>query len=149
VAPKPIDLSRTVRNGNYPRTGCAVALLAIAALWINLVSSWGLEWLGVAVQVILTAWAVALFVLWRRATLQVDDASVQVGGFMHTTVIPWAEVSSFCIRDPEDRTLFVWVFAPRKTQGRLILRDGTSLRIRAIEPWAHVIVRRKSLVRPC
>jgi hypothetical protein len=99
------------------------------------VSAWGLEWFGVVVQVVLTVWAIALFVLWRRATLRVDSELVRVGGPVREQEVPWSDVSSFSIRDPVERTLFVWMLRPAQTYGRLNLRDGSSIRLRAVQPW--------------
>jgi hypothetical protein len=135
VTSTPLDISKTIRNGNYLRTGCIATALAIAMLWLNIVSSWGLEWLGVALQVVLTGWAILALTLWRRATLRVDEEAVRVGGLRRERVVPFAEVASLSIRAPVERTLLVWMFARWKTQARLDLQDGSSLRIRAIQPW--------------
>jgi hypothetical protein len=79
--------------------------------------------------------SVYYLVSWRRATLTASPEGVVVGGIYGQWHIRWDEIARFEIRDPHKRTPFVLSFAWWIDEAQVVLRDGRSVRIRAVEPW--------------
>jgi hypothetical protein len=72
---------------------------------------------------------------WRRATLTASADGVVIGGIYRRRYLRWDQIARFEIREPHKRTPFMLAFAWWIDQAKVVLRDGSSARIRAIEPW--------------
>jgi hypothetical protein len=128
------ELPVTFRNWNFAKSAVAYAVLALLLLWLNSVSAWGLEWLGIGLLGVAVAAMLFFAASWLLATLRVEFDSIRVGGLTTRSRFAWDEIESFSIMRPEDRTPFMLNFWPWRDQARLVLRNGDSRRVRAIEP---------------
>lgn len=129
------ELPQQFRNWNFLRTGLVWLFLMALVLWATRAARDGSQWLGV-VLVAGTAIVGACYVLsWWLADLVVFDRGVRVGHLLGTRFVSWEQVDRFEIRDPQRRTPFMLAFYWWADRARLRLRDGTTLRLRAIEPW--------------
>src|SRR5262249_39075901 len=75
-----LALPVTLRNQIFARSAVISTAVAAGMLWLNIVSSWRLDWVGVAVLVAAAIGAVFYALSFARATLRVDPAGVVVGG---------------------------------------------------------------------
>lgn len=126
---------RRFRNPNFLRAGlewllpAALSLLAVVAAPTN--TKW-LPGVPFAAALILSVYYLAS---WRRATFTASPGGVVIGGIHSQRHIRWDEIARFEIRDPHKRTPFMLAFAWWIDQAKVVLRDGSSARIRAVEPW--------------
>jgi hypothetical protein len=132
--PADFELPVTFRNWNFAKSAVVYAVLSGALLWLNLVSSWGLEWLGIALLAATIASTVYFAASWFMAVLYVDFDGVRLGDLTKRTCIGWDDIEAFSIMDPAGRTPFMLNFWPWRDQAHLVLTSGESMRVRAIEP---------------
>jgi hypothetical protein len=132
--PADFELPVTFRNWNFAKSAIAFAILSGALLWLNLVSSWSLEWLGIGLQAATIAATVYFATSWLTAVLHVDFDGVRLRDLTKRTWIGWDDIEAFSIIDPADRTPFMLNFWPWRDQAQLLLTSGESKRVRAIEP---------------
>ena len=71
----------------------------------------------------------------QRVDLVVSQEGLSLGGVRRSRQIGWDEVARFQILDPRRRTPFMLAFAPWRDQAQAVLLDGSTVRLRAIEPW--------------
>jgi hypothetical protein len=129
------DVPATFRNRNFAKNAAALAALALFFLWLNDASSWRLEGFGVALVVVPGGLAVFEGVSWWLARLRVEWDVVSVGGVFVRRRLRWQGIESFSIMEPADRTPFMLNFGCWRDQARVNLTDGSSHRVRAVQPF--------------
>jgi hypothetical protein len=125
-----------VRNANL--LAGAICWSVVGLLWVlvDVVSSLGLGALGVALPIVSLGFASFWLVSWGRATLKVDREGVTITDIGSERRFTWVEIARFEILDWSHRTrLRVRFFFPRADQARVILKDGSGVRIRAVQPY--------------
>lgn len=132
--PVDFEVPVTFRNWNFGKSTLMFALLAGLLAWMNVVSSWRLEWLGIGLLVAAVVGTLYFAASWWWATLSVDHDRVRVGGVVRRVTCEWGEIERFTIMRPDDRSPFMLAFWWWRDQARLVVRDGSSRRVRAIEP---------------
>jgi hypothetical protein len=101
----------------------------------------------------LTSAAVTVFFIasWHQADLRVSHTGVMIGGIFNRRAIPWRSIERFEIRGPVRRTPLVLAFRWWTDQALVVLIGGSTLRVRALEPWhgftalSYITTPRKSL----
>jgi hypothetical protein len=132
--PATFDVPVTFRNWNFAKNAVVYAVCSGALLWLNVVSSWGLQWLGIGLLAAAAASTAFFTASWYVAVLRVDCDHVYLGGLTKRMRIAWDDIDAFSIMAPADRTPFMIVFGPWRGQAHLLLRNGQSHRVRAVEP---------------
>lgn len=130
-----LAMGDVIRNRNFLKKSVYYLTLAVAMLALNIVSSFGLRWLGVVALVWFLAVSAWSFVRWRCTTLELGLDGIWIGGVFRSSLVPWGNISDFQIREPARRTplmvsLYWWA-----DQARVVLRDGTKRRLRAVQPY--------------
>jgi len=130
-----VRLPTRFRNPNFARASFDWAIPALLFLVPLLFVPLAYKWFFGAVFIVTSALSVYYFVARQRVDLVVAEEGLTIGGVRRTRQIAWDDVARFQIRDPRRRTPFMLSFAPWRDQAQAVLRDGTSVRLRAIEPW--------------
>jgi hypothetical protein len=77
----------------------------------------------------------AYFVLsWRRVDLRVASDHIEIGGLLQSHSLSWNDIRRFEILPPPRRRPFLVMFRPWTLQAHVTLRDGSTRRVRAIDP---------------
>jgi hypothetical protein len=124
-----------VRNPNLLVEG--LCWLTFGAFWVlvDVVSSLWLGALGVALAVVSLGLAGYWLASWWRAALRVHRDGITITGLGNKRRIAWADVRHFEILDWLERHTLRAQFFPRSDQARVLLKDGTVVRIRAVQPY--------------
>jgi hypothetical protein len=108
-------------------------LLALVGAVITVASPDG-RLIGLLLFVV-SASLTAYFVLsWRRVDLQVTSDHIEIGGVFQSRSLSWNDIRRFDILPPARRRPFLVTFRPWKLQAHVTLRDGSTRRVRAIDP---------------
>jgi Bacterial PH domain len=125
---------RRFRNPNFLRAGLEWLLPAAVFLFVVVAAPATAKWLPAVPFAAALTLSVFYIVSWWRATLAASPEGVVIGGIYGQRHIRWDEIARFEIRDPHKRTPFMLSFAWWIDQAKVVLRDGRSARIRAVEP---------------
>jgi hypothetical protein len=129
-------LPKRIRNRNLLHVAIRVAVIALIFLVLDVVSGFGLGVaLGALLFIVPAAIAASYFVSWKCDVLDVRTDGISIEGLRSSRSLPWSEIERFEIREPARRTLTMQTFRPWADQATVLLRDGSVLRIRAVQPW--------------
>ena len=127
--------SRRFRNPNFLRAGLEWLFPTAVFLFAVVAAPAATKWLPLVPFAAALIVSVFYLVSWWRATLTATPDGVVIGGIYGQRSIRWDEVARFEIREPHKRTPFMLAFAWWIDQAKVVLSDGRSARIRAVEPW--------------
>lgn len=135
MAPMDPTIPATIRNANFLKNGLVWLGLAAIALIANVASAFSAGWVGLVLLVIPAVVATACLALWRTYELAISKHGVRIGRPLKDLVLGWPDILRFEIREPARRTPFMLNFRPWADQARVVLADGTTHRVRAVQPW--------------
>ncbi len=129
-------LPQRIRNRNLRWVTILASAIALFFLWLDLVSSFGLGVvLGLALFVVPATVAIVYFISWKYDVLEVRRDGISIEGFRGSRSIPWSEIDRFEIRGSARRSLMMLTFRPWADQAKVVLGNGSVVRIRAVQPW--------------
>ena len=124
-----------IRNANFRRAFLGEAAVFTLLVAFNVATGFRLGELGIGVLVFVGGPAIYHLVSWRRATLEVGVDGIVLSDLWVRRRLDWPEIESFGIRAPGRRSLLMLLAAPCADQARVLLRDGSRARIRAVQPY--------------
>jgi hypothetical protein len=129
-----------VRNPNLLVEG--LCWLTVGAFWVlvDVVSSLGLGALGLALAVLSLGLAAYWLTSWWCVALRVDSDGITIKDLGTELRFAWSDVQHFEILDWWERTRLREQLFPRRDQARVILTDGTVVRIRAVQPYHSLAI---------
>jgi hypothetical protein len=130
-----LPLRRPLRNANLSKIGVLSLAVGAFLLVANVLSGFGLGWFGIGLLSVFALVGAVYMASWWRATVEVEDDGIRVGGLMRDRFVPWNEIDCFEIRAPHCRTPFMLAFGWWLDQAVARLSDGSVLKLRAIQPW--------------
>jgi hypothetical protein len=130
-----VHLPARFRNANFARASFDWAIPAVLFLVPLLFVPLAYKWFFGAVFVVTAALSVYYFAARQRVDLVISEDGLKLGGIRRSRQIDWDDIARFVIRSPQRRTPLMLAFAPWRDQAQVVLLDGTTVRLRAIEPW--------------
>jgi hypothetical protein len=129
-------LPRRIRNRNLKWVAIRASAFALFFLWLDLVSGFGLGVvLGLVLFLVPAATAVAYFVSWKSDVLEVRIDGISIEGFRTKRSLLWSDIDRFTICEPAHRSLMMLTFRSWADQAAVVLCDGSTIKLRAVQPW--------------
>jgi hypothetical protein len=134
----PPPLPARIRNPNFAFDTALWLVATGILLVVTITIDPTLRWVA-ALLLLAGATATAFYYLsWRRADLLVSRGGVELGGMFRRHSFTWVKIDHFAIREPSRRTPLMLTFRPWADQAELTLVAGSTLRVRALQPWHGV-----------
>lgn len=135
IAPASVDLGEPIRNPNFLKLGITWLVVGIAAVGLNVVSSFRLEEVGVLFAggpLLLGAFEL---MKWRRTYLIVESSGITSHRIAQTLACAWEEIDGLDLLGPGERSPFMLNFAWWADRASLRLVAGTRHPVPAIQPY--------------